>query len=62
MEQCPICGRLMDFQMEYSCGMPLIHYVCKSCNYDTANQHNYATTTTDGAYIYKSIPTSMLVN
>lgn len=59
MEQCPVCGAWMNFNMEYCCGHPLIHYVCPSCRYDTANQHDIATTITDGTYIYKSIKTSI---
>ena len=34
MKQCPVCGRYMNFHMEYNCGYPQIFYTC-SCGYDT---------------------------
>ena len=44
MQQCPTCGRYMNFNMTYSAGAPLIFYSC-SCGYDTRNQNNIASTT-----------------
>ena len=39
MEQCPICGRWLKFNMQYFCGCPLIFYTC-ICGYDSREYDN----------------------
>lgn len=44
--QCKKCAAMMEFKMTYSCGNPLIYYVCPCCGYDTRDDAlTYATST-----------------
>jgi len=43
--QCPICGRYLNFTIDYFCGSPHVHYKC-NCGYDTDSEKVIATTST----------------
>lgn len=43
--QCPKCGRYLDFNIDYFCGSPNVHYTC-TCGYDTNEEYTTATTST----------------
>lgn len=46
MEQCPVCGTFMQFNMTYAYGNPVIYYTCPMCNYDTRDIRTTASSTT----------------
>lgn len=46
--QCPKCGRYLNFNIDYFCGSPNIHYTC-ICGYDTNEEYTIATTNTPTA-------------
>ena len=52
MEQCPKCGCYMNFHMTYSCGSPVIYYICPQCKFDTRNYRSVACTSTGGKFYY----------
>lgn len=41
--QCPICGRYLNFNLDYFCGSPHVHYKC-DCGYDTDSEKVIVTT------------------
>ena len=43
MEECPLCGKWLKFNIKYFCGYPYIFYNC-DCGYDERNYQSFAST------------------
>ena len=63
MEQCPVCGAYMNFNMTYFCGNPVIYYRCSCCGYDSRNTKSYATSTIPNVpFMYEPTRTTESIN
>jgi hypothetical protein len=49
MYNCPKCGRLLNFDIVYTAGTPIIIYKC-DCGYNSAS-YKYSTTTDNKTYV-----------